>query len=175
MMKHINKILVLLSSLVICVVHLNAQNYRKITFDKHLEQTTKSATEIYPVLPGYPTTAIILSIDHTDNFDGAFVIVNKDTTYLHPDEDSEPDDIKVFSNLVTFSSPIDSFYFCPGKIKGEVTFYLINATAPKQAPSSSFLKKKVPAVPGQIWWISQYGELVCQRPITTGSIRRYLI
>ena len=169
------KILILFTVAILSIVQINAQNYRKQSFDKHLEKSANSATEVYTVKTGYPTTAIIVSINQTDKFDEAYVVVDDDTTYLHPDEDAEEGEINIFSNLITFSNPIDSFYFFPGKIGEEVTFYFINASSQKQAQASAYLKKKVPAVPNQTWWTNQFGELVCLHRITTGSISRYLM
>ena len=170
------KSLFILSVLLTFVTHLNAQNYMKQVFTKHLEQQAKSAGELYLIKTGYSTTALVVSIASTDVFTGAFLVVGKDTSYLKPDEDSEPGELSLYSNLLTFPAPIDSFYFYPGKITSEITFYFINSAIENESAPSGFLnKKKVPVAPCPIWWTNRFGEQDYRHLITTGSTNRYLI
>lgn len=158
------------------LLSLNAQNYVKQVFTKHLEQHAKSAGELYLVMTGYPTTGLVVSIAPTEIFTGAFLVVGKDTSYLKPDEDTESGELRLFSNLLTFSAPIDSFYFYPGKITSEITFYFINSAGENEsAPSGLLNKKKVPTARYPIWSINRFGELACRHLITKGSTNRYLI
>lgn len=173
-MNGIKQIIILLVTLSIAPFSLSAQNYVKQTFTKHLNQE-KSAGKVYLVKTGYTTTSLVVSIGRSDDFSGAYVIVGNDTSFLKTDEDTEPDEINLFSNLLTFNTPIDSFYFYPGKIQGEITFYFINASSKKESPAVYLLKKKVQTVLFRTWSTSRSGGLVCRCPITKGSINKYLI
>ena len=170
------KTLIILVTALTGGLHLCAQNYQKLVFTEYLDQHSKSAGQLYLVKTGYPTTGLVVSIASTDSLTGAFIVVGNDTTYLKPDEDTEPGDVSLYSNLLTFQTPIDSFYFYPGNITSEITFYLINASQKKESVSTGFLnKKKVPYVQNPIWWTNRSGEPVCRHRITSGSISRYLI
>ncbi len=117
---------------------LKGQHYSVQSFNRQ----KNTADSLFRVETGYPATGILLKVDESEKITGSFLISAKDTLRFTEGEEGPAGDQKKFSNLQTFGSPINSFLFHPGSIKGEIQFYYINAGQHKEGSTSKPSKKK---------------------------------
>lgn len=124
------------------VAILSGQHYTVAEFRKHMQANKSTGDTIFLVETGYPVTGLLLRIHKEENPAGSFLVTGNDTLYFREGEEEPADENKKFSNLLTFSNPIQSFHFCPGLIKGEIQFYYINARKNVEGPLEKPSKKK---------------------------------
>jgi hypothetical protein len=143
--SRLKNIFLFLGSICIWLVNTlpaNGQHFVTQQFDKHLDLEKSGTDSSFLISTNYPTTGIVAKIDVNDRFTGAYIIVRNDTLYLTPDEDIDRSDASAFCNLLTFSPPINEFFFNPGAISGPVTFYFINSQTSEQPTQPAEPKKK---------------------------------
>ena len=122
-----------------CIVaqHFTVQDFsRSTSVLKHADDT------VFIVETGYPATGILMNIPETETFTRSFLVVNQDTLTFSEGEEDSAEGNRKFSNLLTFSLPIQSFRFYPGPIQGEIQFYYINAQKNVEGPAVKPSKKK---------------------------------
>ncbi len=123
---------------VLLPLSLAGQNFTRFDFNRHTGRKSTAADTNYYIETDYPATGLVVNIHAGDSFCNSTVITGSDTMFLTEDEHSDIMDDRKNSNLLSFSSPIDSFWFDPGGIEHEVRFFLINA----ETPDSLLIKKK---------------------------------
>jgi hypothetical protein len=123
-------------------VPLAGQHFVTEQFDKHVKAGKQSPDSVFLIKTNYPTTGIVAKIDVIDEFTGAFILVDKDTFYIAADSDNDQTEASLFSNLLTFSPPIQEFRFSPGTISSPITFYFINSQTSEQVTQPAETKKK---------------------------------
>jgi hypothetical protein len=111
-------------------------------FKRNLSAAKTTTDSVYIIETGYPATGIVLKVAKNEIFRGSFIIVNTDTLYFTEGEENASAGVKKFSNLLTFSSPVESFQFYPGLIKGDIEFYYINDRKANEEVVASPSKKK---------------------------------
>ena len=121
---------------------ISAQHFTVKEFDRNLSAVKTTVDTVYIIETGYPATGIVLKVAKNETFKGSFIIVNSDTLYFTEGEENADDGLKKFSNLLTFGSPVESFQFYPGFIKGDIKFYYINAQIEDKKVSTRPSKKK---------------------------------
>lgn len=121
---------------------VSAQHYTTQDFNQHL----KSIDSIYVVKIKYEVTGLVLKTEADEYFTGVKVVSGNDTLELTMEELHDPSELSTFSNLITFSPPINEFLFYPGNIDSPITFYFIDAETGKKT-SANQVKKKAMAVP----------------------------
>jgi hypothetical protein len=124
-----------------------AQNITKIKFDRNISGFKTTSDSLYPVKINVPVTGLVIAISRTDNFKGSFLVVESDTTFLYEDEDKEGEFKMKFSNLITFSTQVDSLLLYPAGIKNELTIFLIDSKKQEAEKTKATAKKKVQIVP----------------------------
>ncbi|RLD85347.1 MAG: hypothetical protein DRJ07_03220 [Bacteroidetes bacterium] len=77
----------------------------------------------------------------TDDFKGAYVIINKDTIYFSINDDYPSKDGYLYSELVFSSILINEFKLFSGNIDGQIVIYLINGT-PDQSTKTKIAQEK---------------------------------
>ncbi len=141
-MNGMSKKILLIIVTVCCTIFLHGQHFTVRDFKRNQTETKTTVDSVYLVETGYPATGIVLRVAKNEVFKGSFIIVNNDTLYFTEGEENAEGDLKKFSNLFTFSSPIGSFRFYPGLIKGDIEFYYINAQKETEEVSAIPSKKK---------------------------------
>ncbi len=150
MMKSTSKKTLLIIIIVYCAVLMHGQHFTVKEFNRNKAKTKTTADSLYLIETGYTTTGIVLKLAKDENLIGSYIIVNRDTLYFTEGEENATDNKQKFSNLLTFSSPVESFCFFPGLIKGNIEFYYINAqNETKEVTSRPSKKKKMQVVPNQ--------------------------
>jgi hypothetical protein len=119
-----------------------SQHYVKLSFENLQKSDSAVIDSLYLIKTNFPATGIVTSIDMTEKYTGAFLIVQNDTSYLTADEDIDQMETSLFCNLLTFSIPVEEFMFYPGEIKGPVVFYFINSLPPDNSSTTPETKKK---------------------------------
>jgi len=120
----------------------SGQHTKLLSFDDHLSPAKSTKNSVYNIATEYPATGIALCIDSHADYTNSYLVAGKDTFRLSPDEHAADLADSIFSNLVTFSTPIDTFGFYPGNIESKVTFYFIDARLPEKKKEQKSLKKK---------------------------------
>jgi hypothetical protein len=118
------------------------QRIKKLEFTDHLGSSKANSDQDYLVITGYPTTGIVLSCDSATDLGKTFLVAAGDTLYLSEDEHNEGGTLTIYSNLITFSEPIDKFYFHPGAVDKPVNFLFIDARMSDEVPQKPAAKKK---------------------------------
>jgi hypothetical protein len=120
----------------------SGQHTKMLHFDFHLSAAKNAKNTVYTIAAEYPATGIVLCTDSHADYTNSYLVAGKDTFRLSPDEHYADLTDSIFSNLVTFSMPLDTFGFYPGNIESKVTFYFIDARLPEKKKEQKSLKKK---------------------------------
>lgn len=126
-MKSTSKKILLIIIIVYCAVLVQGQHFTVKEFNRNKAETKTTDDSLYFIKTEYPATGIVLKVAKDEIFRGSFIIINNDTLYFTEGEENATDNNRKFSNLLTFSSPVEWFRFYPGLIKGNIEFYYINA------------------------------------------------
>ena len=132
----------LLCLIINCSAHLYSQHYTVQDFTQHLPVNKSTGDSVFIVKTGYPATGVLLKVDEKENFTGSFLVSGNDTLYFTEGEENPAGEDKKFSNLLTFSVPIRSFLFYPGRIQADIQFYYINAQQKDEGSTVKPSKKK---------------------------------
>ncbi|MBN1414843.1 MAG: hypothetical protein JW973_07065 [Bacteroidales bacterium] len=129
---------------VICFISgsIYGQHYTVQEFSQHLPAEKNTGDTVFTIETGYLLTGILLKIGEKEDFNGSFLVTGKDTLYFMEGEEGGVEENKKFSNLLTFSMPIQTFLFYPGPIQGDIQFYYINAQKKDEGPKVKPSKKK---------------------------------
>lgn len=73
-------------------------------------------------------TSLLIQIDKSQNFNGAFLLVENDTFFLTKDEHVNANNGLINSNLISFDQPVSTIQFYTSQIENSVLFNFINGS-----------------------------------------------
>ena len=95
---------------------------------------------IFSITFSPPSSSINFSIPSTFNYEKSYLIANKDTLKIYPEEHLEKGEL-LYSTLIVFKKPVEQIQFYSGNIEGELNIY-VNYVPPLKSTSTKIGKKK---------------------------------